>query len=154
MRAYRIGDARGEFEIFSGEGAGKYPGRWNRAGEALIYACEHYSTAMLELLVRTGEVPPNQHFIEITLPAGVTYEVVTKDILPGWSDRNCAAAKRFGSAWIRERRSAILFVPSVVARMEQNILISPAHPDASRIKAGLEQPIWWDRRLFTHDTES
>ena len=39
----------------------------------MIYASQHYSTAMLEKLVRaSGELPPNQHFIEITIPNGVT----------------------------------------------------------------------------------
>jgi hypothetical protein len=32
-----------------------------------------------------------------------------------------------------ERRSALLLVPSMVARVERNILINPVHPDARRI---------------------
>jgi RES domain-containing protein len=47
-----------------------------------------------------------------------------------------------------EVRSAILLVPSVVARMERNILINPAHPDAAAIRPTLEEPVPWDERLF------
>lgn len=148
LRAYRIGDPSGAHEIYSGEGAKKYPGRWNVNGQALIYSAEYYSTAMLEKLVYTGELPPNQHFIEIDIPAGVSYEVVTKDSLKGWSEHNGAASKAFGGRWLAEARTAILIVPSVVARMERNILINPQHPEAMRIRPGLEQPVWWDKRLF------
>lgn len=148
VRAFRIGDPDGEHDIFSGDGAKANPGRWNVAGEAMIYAAEHYSTAMLEKLVYTGEMPPNQHFLEIEIPAGVSYEVVTGDSLPHWSSRTCAASRGFGSKWLNEGRSAILFVPSVIARLDRNILINPDHPDTSRIKPGLEQPVAWDERLF------
>ena len=148
--AYRIGDAHGEWPVFSGEGSKSYPGRWNNRHEDMIYASAHYSTAMLEKLVRTGEMPPHQHFVEITIPTGTPYEVVTKDTLPGWCDANSATSRAFGSTWFQKRRSAILMVPSVVARMEQNILINSHHPGAAGIKAGLETPVWWDKRLFEH----
>ncbi len=40
---------------------------------------------MLEKLVHgSRSLPPNQHFIEITIPNGVSYEVVTPATLPGW----------------------------------------------------------------------
>lgn len=148
ITAYRIGDPRGEYDIYSGAGSRDYPGRWNAAGQAMIYASEHYSTALLEKLIYTGELPPNQHFIEISIPAGVSCETVTADGLSGWSDSNCAVSRAFGAAWFEEARSAILIVPSVVARLDRNILINPGHPEARRIKPGEEQPVPWDERLF------
>ena len=62
LRAYRMGDPAGEHPVFSGEGARVYRGRWNERGQAVIYASEHYSTALLEVLARTGEMPRNQHW--------------------------------------------------------------------------------------------
>lgn len=56
------------------------------------------------------------------------------DSLPGWGDVDGAASRTFGAAWIDEARSAILIVPSVVSREESNILINPAHPDATQIR--------------------
>ncbi len=148
MRAYRIGDPAGRFPIYSGESAARTEGRWHEKGQEVIYASEHYSTAMLEKLVHwNGILPPNQHFVEITIPHGVSYEVVTKDSLPGWINPN--VARQLGSRWLAERRSAILLVPSVVAHMQRyNILINPLHPDARRIAPGLETPVVWDARLF------
>jgi len=148
LRVYRMGDPGGEYAVYSGEGACTYPGRWHERDQAVIYASEHYATAVLETLARTGEMPRNQHYVEIEIPAGVTYEVVTSDSLPGWSDADGMVAREFGSAWFRERRSAILIVPSVVARVERNVLIHPYHTDAGSISVGLETPVYWDSRLF------
>jgi RES domain-containing protein len=53
-----------------------------------------------------------------------------------------------GWGWQASLRSLVLIVPSVVARMESNILINTAHPELPRLSHSLHQPIWWDRRLF------
>lgn len=149
MTAFRIGDPGGEYPIWSDGGARIASGRWHEAGAGVIYASEHYSTAMLEKLVHyDGEMPPDQHFIEIAIPAGVSYEVANPDLIEGWSDPGGEAARRFGRAWYRAGRAALLIVPSVVARMERNIVINTGHADFSRITTGLETPIWWDERLF------
>ena len=150
MRAYRIGDPAGQCPVWSTEGATRTSGRWHEAGAEVIYASEHYSTAMLEKLVHwNGALPPNQHFIEIAMPPGTSYEVVTADIVPDWADRGGEAARRFGRRWYDESRSTILLVPSVVARMERNVVINRRHPDFQSLSVGLETPVWWDQRLFS-----
>ena len=147
MRAFRIGDPQGAYPIYSGEGAAKVEGRWHERGQDVIYCSVHYSTALLEKLAHwNGHLPPNQHYIEITIPAGTSYEVATKDTLPGWVDASIARA--FGSRWFVERRSCILVVPSFVARLETNVLINPNHADGRGITKGLETPVPWDARLF------
>ena len=149
LTAYRIGDPNGAYPIFDATGSKLFPGRWNTPATPMIYASEHYSTAMLEKLVHgSGSLPPNQHFIEITIPNGVAYEVVEPATLPGWDDAGCAAARAYGSNWQRSRRSLLLIVPSVVARMEHNFLLNPEHPEFPRVTHGLHRPVWWDARLF------
>ena len=124
-------------------------GRWHEKGQEVIYASEHYSTAMLEKLAHyNGLLPANQHFIEIEIPVGTSYEEVTKDSLPDWHLTDSPVARAFGSGWIRDLRSAILIVPSCVAREELNVLINPHHPEARAIRVGREKPVWWDARLF------
>jgi RES domain-containing protein len=44
------------------------------------------------------------------------------------------ADKRFGTAWLREQRSAVLSVPSVLVPRSRNYLINPLHPRARQIK--------------------
>ncbi|WP_142846165.1 RES family NAD+ phosphorylase [Telmatospirillum sp. J64-1] len=149
LTAYRIGDPEGAYPIWSPEGAKRMQGRWHKTGAAVIYASERYSTAMLEKLVHyNGLMPPNQHFLQIAIPAGISYEVVNPDLLPGWHSLAGDEARQFGHQWYTEQRSAILIVPSVVARMERNFLFNANHPEFPRIKPDLETPIYWDARLF------
>ena len=106
---------------------------------------------MLEKLVRgSGRLPPNQHVIEITIPNGVSYVMVEPAHLPGWDDSACTVSKAFDEAWQRHKRSVLLIAPSVVARMEHNILVNPEHPEFPSIKHGLHRPVRWDERLFSH----
>ena len=149
LTAYRIGDPDGAFPIFEAVGSKLYPGRWNTADSPMIYASQHYSTALLEKLARgNGRLPPNQHYVEIVIPNGVSYEMVEPAHIPGWDDSLPAASRTYGETWQRERRSALLLVPSVLARMELNILINPEHPAFPSISHGLHRPVWWDPRLF------
>lgn len=146
---YRIGDPNGRYPIFSSEGAYQNAGRWHLAGDRVIYVSENYSTAMLEKLVYyNAAMPPGQHFARITLPAGLSYEVFSPASVPNWASANKREAQAFGHTWIEAQRSCLLFMPSVVAREERNVLINERHPDFSRITLGLEEPIWWDARLF------
>jgi RES domain-containing protein len=146
---FRIGDPNGVHPIYDSEGARRFPGRWNRATSPIIYSSEHYSTAMLEKLVHAnGVLPANQHYIRITVPNGISYEVFRTANHPGWDARNETICKAFGEAWYVERRSALLLVPSIPARLERNILINPVHPDAAAITHELPEPVWWDERLY------
>ena len=40
----------------------------------------------------------------------------------------------FGHGWYAARRSAVLLVPSAVARVERNIVINAEHPEFPRIR--------------------
>nr|WP_210315061.1 RES family NAD+ phosphorylase [Aminobacter aganoensis] len=149
MSAYRIGDPAGAWSIFDATGSTIAPGRWNTPGSPVIYAAEHYSTALLEKLVHgSGRLPPNQHYIEISIPSGLSYEMFAPVEVPGWDTMPATVSKAFGETWCLQRRSAILIVPSVVARLDSNILINPLHPEFKSITSSLHKPVFWDRRLF------
>lgn len=149
VACYRIGDPEGSYPIYDATGSTISPGRWNTSNAPCIYASEHYSTAMLEKLVHgNGHLPPNQHFVTITIPTGMSYEMVTRDNLPGWDSREPDVSRVFGKAWLREKRSLILIVPSYVARIERNIVINPLHTEFQKIEHTLPEPVWWDDRLF------
>ena len=149
LTSFRIGDPGGAYPILDATGSTIAPGRWNTPGSPLIYTSDHYSTALLEKLVHgSGRLPPNQHYVEITLPVDLSYEVFSPPALPGWDSMPATVSKEFGERWCSERRSAILLVPSVVARLDHNVLINPAHPEFAMISANLHQPVYWDRRLF------
>lgn len=147
--AWRIADGR--FEVFSAVGASLVGGRWNSPGLAVIYASRTFSGAMLECLAHAGigRVPRTHVAVEIAIAGAVAVESHDEHSLPaGWDHGDLVVARAFGDAWVRERRSAVLVVPSVVARREGNVVLNPAHPDFKRIKAGTPEPVLWDARLF------
>ncbi len=149
LTCFRIGDPHGAYPIFDATGSTIAPGRWNTPGSAIIYASEHFSTALLEKLVHgSGMLPPHQHYVEITIPPGITYEVFSPPSLSGWDLMPATVSKLFGEAWCIEKRSLILIVPSVIARLDRNILINPSHPEFRHVRASLHEPVFWDRRLF------
>ena len=149
LTCFRIGDPTGAHPIYDSEGARLFPGRWNTARSPIIYTSEHYSTAMLEKLVHASSVlPANQHYVRITIPNGVTYEIFQSAAHPGWDSQVETVCKRVGEAWFAERRSALMLVPSMLARLERNILINPLHPDSAAISHELPEPVWWDDRLY------
>lgn len=149
VTCYRIGDPAGAFPIFDDTGSRLFPGRWNRAQSPMIYTSEHFATAMLEKLIHgSGSMPPNQHYIEVMIPPGISYEIFDPVQYPGWDRHSCQVSRKFGHEWQVSRRSLLLIVPSVVARPERNFLINRAHPEFARLTTSLHQPIYWDRRLF------
>lgn len=148
--AWRIADGR--FDVFSPIGASLVGGRWSSPGLGVIYASRSYACAMLECLAHAGigRVPSTHVAIEITIAAAVTVEPRDASNLPtGWDHADLRVARAFGDTWIRERRTAVLVVPSVVARKEGNVLLNPQHTDFRKIVAGGPEPVVWDARLFS-----
>jgi RES domain-containing protein len=148
-QAWRIADGR--FDPFTPVGASLVGGRWNSPGLGVIYASRSYAGAMLECLAHAGigRVPLTHVAVEIRVAVTVSVEQLDAGSLPAqWDHSDLLASRAFGDAWIRERRAAVLIVPSIVARKESNVLINPLHPDFKRIVAGRPEPVVWDERLF------
>ncbi len=150
MFAYRIADGR--HPIFDATGAMLHGGRWNSIGQRVIYAAETYAGAMLEILVHANlNAPPKTHqVVRILIPDQVEMETVAISTLSNWNSEDLAATRRFGDRWLREMRTAILCVPSVITNgKESNILINPQHPQFPLIHAEPPEQVHWDTRLFT-----
>ena len=148
-QAWRIADGR--FDPFSPVGASLVGGRWNSPGLGVIYASRSYAGAMLECLAHAGigRVPRTHVAVAIAIAEAVVVERHDASSLPaGWDRADLRVARAFGDAWFHEQRTAVLVVPSVVARREGNVLINPQHPDFSNIVASAPEPVVWDARLF------
>jgi RES domain-containing protein len=131
-------------------------GRFNSPGRPVIYGALNFAGAMLEVLVhaRIGKVPKHHVWVEVDVPDDVSVEHAGHEALPvGWDAPDAQIARRFGDQWIDEARSALLVVPSVVARAERNVLVNPAHPEAARLVASVPQAVVWDQRLFVAGKE-
>jgi RES domain-containing protein len=67
----------------------------------------------------------------------------------GWDAPDSVTARAFGDGWIAEARTAVLLVPSIVAREEWNVLVNPQHLLAAQIIVSDPLPVVWDARLFS-----
>jgi len=149
MIAYRIADSR--HPIFDATGAMLHGGRWNPVGVRAIYAAETYAGALLEILVHSNlsQPPKNHRVVRIFIPNDVLVETVTITDVPGWDAEDMTASRSFGDSWIRENRTAVLKVPSVITQgRENNIVFNPLHPQFASITIQEPEPVLWDERLF------
>ena len=152
LSCYRIGDSGGLFPIFDATGSTIFPGRGNTKSSPMIYTSVRYSTALLEKLVySSGIMPPKQHYVEITIPSGMSYEYFDINDLrnQGWDDASPSISKAYGNDWVLSVRSLLLIVPSVIARVDDNILINPRHSEFRSVRPSpFNKPVHWDKRLF------
>jgi RES domain-containing protein len=126
-------------------------GRWNSPGQPVIYGATTYAGAMLEMLVHTriGKVPTSHVWVVAQVPEAVSIEIATVAMLPvDWDAQESQSARAFGDRWLRELRTAVLLVPSVITGDDGNVMVNPAHPDAANISVSEPHVVAWDTRLF------
>lgn len=148
MVAYRIADAR--HPIFDPDGSQLHGGRWNSIGSRVI-ASETYAGALLEILVHANlsRAPNNHMVVRINIPDEIEVEVVSVDRVKDWEAEDAASSLAFGDQWIKEARTAVLKVHSVITRgRENNIILKTSHPCFTWITAEPPETVYWDERLF------
>lgn len=125
----------------SGAGAAKRPGRWNEAGQAVLYTAPTIAMAVLETVahIDDGGLPLNRYLIEITVPDSTWSHKETLNLHPldiTWSAIPAGRGSvKPGSDWIRGCTSALLVVPSVIVPEESVVVINTSHPEATKLKA-------------------
>ena len=152
LRAWRLvrpayGDAA---SAFSGEGARRYGGRWNAPGRAVVYASLHLSLAALEALAHADRRSFDRDYVsfEVRVPNDLVLELRDEDLPPGWRARPVShAARAIGDAWLAQRASVALSVPSVLVPQERNLLLAPDHPRFGEVRIGPPRPFRFDERL-------
>ncbi|MDM0024574.1 RES family NAD+ phosphorylase [Variovorax saccharolyticus] len=141
MKLWRIAaDTRNyRADDLSGAGAAKNPGRWNDAGEPVLYTAPTISLAVLETAahIDDGGLPLNRYLLELDVPGDVwarREEIDIATLPPTWSAIPAGRASvKLGSTWLASLRSPILLVPSVVVPEERAALVNPSHPQCRRI---------------------
>ncbi|WP_433977809.1 RES domain-containing protein [Tunturiibacter empetritectus] len=126
-------------------------GRWNSIGLRAIYAAETYAGALLEVLVHSNlsQPPKNHRVVRVSIPDDVLIETVKITDVPGWDWEDMTASRSFGNTWIRENRTAVLRVPSVITQgRENNIVFNPQHDQFALISIQEPELVLWDQRLF------
>ena len=145
--SYRVVKEKYLDSAFDGEGARLYSGRWNSKGVSAVYTSDSLALCSLEIFV---------HLPSYTLLAGFVYITVVFDsdlvvqapLINGWDERPISKiSQAIGDQWVKEGRSSILRVPSVLMPDGHNYLININHPDFKKIKTGRPQPLSFDPRF-------
>lgn len=126
--------------------------RWNPPGIPAIYTGTSFAIALLEILVHANrKSPPSAaRFVEALVPDDVSREEFDSESHPGWNDPDdTTVARAFGGDWIRDRRTALLLVPSTATHgRDLNVVVNPDHPESGRLLVSPERPVGLDKRLF------
>ncbi len=151
LQAWRVVRSGWAPDAFSGEGARLHQGRWNHRGTPMVYTSGTLSLAALEILanVRLSVLLADFVSIPVTFDASLCVRLGVEELPPGWNAPAPPSTTRdIGTAWVRDRSSVVLAVPSAVVPVEVNYLLNPEHPDFGQIAIGSPEPFQFDPRLF------
>jgi RES domain-containing protein len=143
LDAYRIGSSA--YPLLDGAGAARSDSaRWNSKGRHVIYAAEHYATAVLEKAAQLNSlrIPRSLVYVRIHVPRDISVEEVQPAELAGWDSDRKTVSRSFGDRWYDEQRSLVLLVPSLIAPgIERNVLINESHSEFRRVTSSHPESI-------------
>ncbi|MCU7936082.1 MAG: RES family NAD+ phosphorylase [Candidatus Thiodiazotropha sp. (ex Dulcina madagascariensis)] len=146
MRVWRV--CRKPFASLDGKGSELKGGRWHSPGQPVVYASEHLSLAILEVLVHLEvdfeDLPDDYVSVEIDIPDNMKAEVFNADI----DIYNITETRDYGDMWLTSAQTGVLNVPSAVVPNERNVCLSTKHPDFKTIRTVGIEPFQFDPRLF------
>jgi RES domain-containing protein len=107
---------------------------------------------MLEYFIHIDPDDPPKDLLVVTaeVPDSVSRTLVSARQLPANWRRSPSPPELagVGDRFVRDRRAAILIVPSALAPAESNWLINPQHPESSAIRLRAVEAFEYDPRFF------
>jgi RES domain-containing protein len=149
--AWRMVKEKHAASAFSGEGAAKTGGRWNSRGVPVVYASATKALAALETLVHLNPLVSFKYVVfRLQFDEALIEKVPLNRLAADWRvEPPPPSTKAIGDVWVRDKRSAVLALPSVIIPGELNYLLNPAHPAFKRITIGKPEKFAVDPRLLT-----
>lgn len=145
--AYRVVKEKYLASAFDGEGARLYGGRWNSKGVSVVYTSDSLALCSLEIFVHLPSYKLLADYIYMTVIFDSDL-VITADLIDGWEERPISKVSQvIGDQWIKEGRSPVLRIPSVIMPDGHNYLININHPGFMKIKISKPQPLTFDPRF-------
>lgn len=147
---WRIVRASRARTAFTGEGPWRYGGRWNSPGARVVYISGYQSTAAFEVFVNRIPFTIEEHYKAFYLewPDSLTERFRHEKLPANWRIHPPPIeAREIGDRWVKERRSAVLALPSAVSPADTNFLLNPLHPDFKRIRIASPIDFEFDSRL-------
>jgi len=138
-------------QMFDGEGAFRYGGRWNSKGTRVVYLGTSPAQASMELLVHLGRADVLNHYCvcRTGFDESLLKHISLNDLPDDWAHATMAASvQATGDQWVLEASSLLLEVPSVAVPGGYNYLLNPAHPDMNKLQLGDITAYQFDPRLL------
>jgi RES domain-containing protein len=94
-------------------------------GTPIVYCADHPASALLEIIVHVDpeDLPVTYQLLRIEIPDALPH--FSPDLPDDWRQR-LDLTRGLGSAFVRERRFAVMIVPSAIVPFANNYLLSPA----------------------------
>ena len=149
--AWRIVRANREKTAFTGEGPWRYGGRWNSQGVRVVYVSEHQSTAAFEVFANRVPFILEETYkaFHLEWPDHLTEIFPLRKLPTSWRVHPPPIeTKEIGDNWVKQRRSAVLALPSAISPADTNFLLNPEHRDFKRIRIGSPTDYDFDPRLL------
>lgn len=127
-------------------------GRWHTRGHPVVYCAENAATTLLEILVHleidAEDRPANFRVLRIECPDSTSIVAIDPAELPkDWREK-LLLTQSVGDRWLASRGSALLRVPSALVPETRNVLVNPAHAEASTLKISFIYERAYDARFF------
>jgi RES domain-containing protein len=153
MRLWRLCRDIWSATAFDGEGARRYPGRWNQRGVAAVYVAATISLAVLEYLVHAdADLIPDGSLVVIPVDIPATTRVDSlevRDVPTDWRRfPHSERTRELGTAWLDAGEAVALSLPSAVVPRERIVVLNPRHRDLSQLVVGAPEPFALDPRLW------
>jgi RES domain-containing protein len=134
----------------SGTGARLKGGRWNLQGTPVVYASEHISLAVLEIIANAVSLSQlaSIELAEIIIPDDVKpKEIRLTELKNKWWD-DVDYSQWLGTEILRSNESLLIRCPSSIIHTEHNYLVNPNHKDFKKVKVRRVNNFYFDPRLF------
>ena len=118
ITAWRIVQAKYLQSAFDGEGAGRFPGRWNHRGTPMVYTAGSLSLAAMEMLVNIeAEQVLNAYMsVPVTFDEELCKRINPQQLPADWASYPISPATRdLGTSWAQSKTSAVLAVRGAAA---------------------------------------
>ena len=141
-RLYRAAHGPG----LDGTGGLYAAGRWHELGSRVVYFGASPSIVTLERLAHVDPALLPADLVLARYEGGLSMtEVVTGEVADIHDLRQTRAR---GEAFLKAKATCVLRVPSVIVPEEQNLLLNPLHPEASKIQLVFSRDFTFDSRLL------
>lgn len=150
MRIYRLAQEEYKDDL-SGRGSFLYGGRWNSKGLYALYAAEHISLAVLELVVNfnrsSAPLKKKFHLLSLEIPEEKIGLMQADMLKKNWFN-DPDYTRYIGDLFLGGKELLAMKIPSAVIPEEFNYIINPQHEDFKKVKKINDYVYGLDNRLL------